>query len=188
MPWQVEQAGQLTRAAGLERRVRFIRADYRALPWDNASADAVYALESSCHASGADKADFLAEAARVLKPGGRLVVADGFRTGASMNALVRRCYDTMCRFWRVDECGVIGSFTAAARRAGFTDIRVEDISWRVAPSMAFVPLVVVRFLWREWRRHGMTRLRLENALAPLLGVVVGAARSAFGYYMVSATR
>jgi hypothetical protein len=31
-------------------------------------------------------------------------------------------------------------------------------------------------------------VRLENALAPLLGLVVGASRASFGYYLVSGTR
>ncbi len=188
VPWQIATARALTHAAGLDARVRFVQADYCALPYADASVDAVYAVESSCYATGAAKADFLREAARVLKPGGRLVVADGFRTGAPMNALVRRCYEAMCRFWRVDECATVGPFLDAARAAGLA-AGVEDVSWRVAPPMAFVPLVTARFLWRECRRPGgLTRTRLENALAPLLGIVVGAARRAFHYCLVTARK
>ena len=60
-------------------------------PWrlcPSASYDGVYALESSCHAHGADKGALLAEAYRLLRPGGRLVVADGFlSTGRFASAL-----------------------------------------------------------------------------------------------------
>jgi MPBQ/MSBQ methyltransferase len=191
VPWQVAEARRLTASAGLGGRVRFVEADYRSLPWPDESFDAAYAIESSCHASGADKADFLAEAARVLKPVGRLVVADAFlRHGRPLNPLLRRSYETMCRWWRLEACGEIGPFRRRAESLGFEDVRVEDISWRIAPSVLFIPLVVARFLWHELvvRRSRLTRRRWENALAPVLGMVVGAARSAFGYYLVSARK
>jgi SAM-dependent methyltransferase len=152
--------------------VSFVHADYRRLPWPAESFDGAYAIESACYAQGADKADFLAEAARVLKPGGRLVVADGFlKHGGAMNPLLQRCYDTMCRWWRVDTCAESGPFVAQAERLGFEDVRVEDISWQIAPSVMSVPLVTARFLWSEivTKRGHLTRRRWENALAPLLG-------------------
>jgi cyclopropane fatty-acyl-phospholipid synthase-like methyltransferase len=189
VPWQAAQARLLTRAAGLEARVRFLQADYRDLPCPDASFDGAYAIESACHAGGAGKGDFLREAARVLRPGGRLVVADAFlKHGPPRQALLRRCYDTVRRFWCVDAFGEIEAFRAEAERAGFEDVRVEDVSWRVAPSVLFVPAVVARFLWRELvvKRSRLTPRRWGNALAPLLGMGLGAARSAFGYYLVTA--
>jgi hypothetical protein len=36
----------------------------------------------------------------------------------TMNAIVRRCYETMCRCWKVEGCAEIGAFTRAARAAG----------------------------------------------------------------------
>lgn len=104
--------------------------------------------------------------------------------------MLQSAYETMCRWWRVDGCAEIGPFARQAERLGFTDIRVEDISWRIAPSVMSVPFVTARFLWNELvkKRSRLTRRRWENALAPLLGLAVGAARSAFGYYLVSARK
>ncbi|MBK9014685.1 MAG: methyltransferase domain-containing protein [Saprospiraceae bacterium] len=54
------------------------RADYLDTPIPSASADAAYALESCCHSLGEDKGLFLEELHRMLKPGGRFVIVDGF--------------------------------------------------------------------------------------------------------------
>jgi MPBQ/MSBQ methyltransferase len=78
VPWQIQYAGELTLAEGGVQNLRFTVADYADTPFDTASFDGGYALESSCHAAGDDKHDFVREAARLLKPGARLVVADGF--------------------------------------------------------------------------------------------------------------
>ncbi len=62
-------------------RVRVIQGDYEDTILPSGSYDGAYALESSCHAHGADKGALLTEAHRLLRPSRRLVVADGFLKG-----------------------------------------------------------------------------------------------------------
>lgn len=64
----------LTRAAGLDDRVTFAWADLHRLPYENCSFDIYWAQE--CFVRAHSKHIALEEAARVLKPGGRLVLTD----------------------------------------------------------------------------------------------------------------
>ena len=60
--------------AGLGERVRTVEGDLEALPLSDACVDAVFVSQALHHAS--DPKVALAEAARILKPGGRLILLD----------------------------------------------------------------------------------------------------------------
>lgn len=51
--------------------------DFQALPFKSSSFDLAFVCESICHATDMEKA--LSEAHRVLRPGSKLIVFDGFR-------------------------------------------------------------------------------------------------------------
>jgi sterol 24-C-methyltransferase len=66
--YQVEKARQYNRKAGLATRCHVLNADFLKIPVPDATFDAAYAIEATCHAP--DKPSVYGEAARVLKPGG----------------------------------------------------------------------------------------------------------------------
>ena len=75
---QAREANARAAAAGLSHRVKFDHADAMALPYPDASFDAAWAFESLLHM---DRSRALAEMKRVLRPGGRLVIADTCQHG-----------------------------------------------------------------------------------------------------------
>ena len=155
------------------------------------SYDGVYALESSCHAHGADKGELLAEAYRLLRSGGRLVVADGFlQDHRFRSALQRRIYRKLCECWVIEELGQLHLFTARLEQLGFTDITVEHLQLRVAPSVAHIPWVTVKFLLTDvvFGKRKMTRARWNNVLAPVLLPLVSAPLGPLTYCMITATK
>jgi tocopherol O-methyltransferase len=70
-PVQAARATERAAAAGVN--ARFLVADALAMPFADASFDLVWTLESGEHMP--DKQQFLQECCRVLKPGGRLIMA-----------------------------------------------------------------------------------------------------------------
>lgn len=191
VPWQVRKARELTEATGLADRARVHQQSYTATDFPAASFDGAYAIESACHAEGLDKRAFIEEAARVLKPGSSLAVADGFFKGRPPRGpFLTWVTRVVSSNWAVETFAEIGSFTEALREAGFHDIEVEDICWRIAPSVLHVPRVTLAFLLRRLieERLRLSRLRWGHLLACVLSPVLGMARSRFGYFIVSAKK
>jgi MPBQ/MSBQ methyltransferase len=191
VPWQIANGNRLSAEAGLAGRVELLLADYCATPLADASVDGAYAIESACYASGADKSDLVAEMARIVRPGGRIAISDGFRKDSrALNPLLRAIYRIACRSWAVREMGDVHAFQSALERHGFEDVRVEDLSWRVAPSFAHVPFLCVKFPLARFLRGDFSwrRERWQNLMGPFFGAFLGLHRWRFGYYIVSATR
>lgn len=190
VPWQVERANALNQAIACGQRIQILQGNYQATTLPHASYDGVYALESSCHAHGADKGALLAEAHRLLRPGGRLVVADGFLTNRFATPLQQRIYRKLCECWVVEDFAHLDRFTAKLQHLGFTNIAVENLQLRVAPSVAHVPWVTLKFLLTDvvFGNREMTRARWNNVLAPVLLPLVSAPFGPMTYCMISATK
>lgn len=73
-PDRAPGAADLTRRVGLDERVRVVRADVMRVPLADACMDAVVSQEALLHVP--DKRAALAEAHRILRPGGRLAFTD----------------------------------------------------------------------------------------------------------------
>lgn len=70
--YQVERAKKYNQREGLGGQCTVIESDFLKVPLPDASFDAAYAFEATCHAP--DKQSVFGEAARLLKPGGLFAV------------------------------------------------------------------------------------------------------------------
>jgi MPBQ/MSBQ methyltransferase len=190
IPWQVEQGHLLNRLGPETGRIALELGDYEHTIFPSSSFDAIYAIESSCYASGANKSAFLEESRRLLRPGGRIVVADGFIGPGKLRGPQQRIFRTLCDCWAIDTLGEVDKFTHEMERFDFRDIVVEQMQARVTPSVLHVPWVTLKFLLASvvFGKRKMTRARWNNVLAPILLPLVCFPVGPMAYYMVSATR
>jgi cyclopropane fatty-acyl-phospholipid synthase-like methyltransferase len=123
---QVAQAERFAARRKLTGQVHFEQADYTNTFFPNASFDVVWALESVCHAQ--DKAAFYREAARLLRPGGRLVVAEYFRTTRPLGAPGERLLHKWLDGWAIPDLDTPDEHLSCMSASGFVDIRIDDVT------------------------------------------------------------
>jgi cyclopropane fatty-acyl-phospholipid synthase-like methyltransferase len=182
---QIELGDAMTRAAGLRERVELICADYRAVPRGGASAIGAYAIESACYDPEGGEG-LIREAARVLEPGARLVVADAFRR-RELPRGAKACERNMARGWVLPGLPSKDEFVEFLGRHDFEVCGVEDISFRVLPTMLHIPWAVAGFRLRTGRELDERRLgHLRSSLWCLACGVLWPRR--FGYFVITARR
>jgi len=190
VPVQNSISARLDAAAGVADRLAHIEADYTRTGLPTAQADGAWALESACYAEGTAKADFVREAARLLKPGARLVVVDGFLLRKKPGRIADWLHRLWADSWAVPTLATREDFTAALRDHGFEDIECKSLRWRVAPSALHIPVLATRFTLAElWKARGrLSPWRRKHIVASYCALALGMFWRDFDYLMVTARR
>lgn len=190
VPVQNRIAARLDAYAGVADRMAHLEADYTRTGLPAAQADGAWALESACYASGTAKADFAREAARLLKPGARLAVVDGFLLRRAPGRVAGWLHRLWADSWAVPTLAVRDDFVAALRANGFEDIEVRSLRWRIAPSALHIPVLATRFALAElWKARGrLSPWRRKHILASYCALALGLFWRDFDYCMVTARR
>jgi cyclopropane fatty-acyl-phospholipid synthase-like methyltransferase len=184
---QARRARRLVARSPVAPRIRLCRGDFLASAFPDASFDAIVAIESSCYAE--PKQAFVREAHRLLRPGGRLVVSDGF-LARPLREDERSPYERFLAGFALQGLATLDGFRAELAASGFTDVRCEDCQRAILPSARRIlrlSRIGVAACWlpsriglfpREWLAHGGSGLSQYRLFRD----------GAFRYAVFSATR
>jgi len=189
--WQIAMAQKLSERTSARGSVEWKLGDFTALDLPGGAYQAAFSIEACCHAGGADKEAFVRECSRLLEPGAKLVIADGFmKKSVGLPRWYAALLDYMTRSWAVERFADLAAFCACLERHGLTVLALEDISWRISPSVLHVPRVTLKFLAGELllRRKKLNSVRWGHIVACLLAPWIGLGRRYFGYYLVTAQK
>ncbi len=144
VPVQIKNATDYAKEMGIEN-VHFTTSDYLETPFEDESFDVVWCIESVCHAL--DKSLFYKEAFRLLKPGGRLVMADSFRGDRPMSNAKEKLLQDAFIGWQIKDVDTIEEHTTNAYKVGFTSVLCNDVSDKVMVSYKNIRQHTSMFLW-----------------------------------------
>lgn len=182
-PQQVDWARKNAQARGLSHIVDFQLQDYYSTNFLSNTFDVVYGIESVCYASPKQK--FLQEAYRILKKGGKLVVADGY---LSRDPRVKEYVqlEQFMKAFTLPELVTTKEMTEAIRSVGFRDVEAIPKMNFVRPSTEYfykLSRVTRPFTWiLSHISNGYLRALHSNNTAVLLSGIF--ARSDLADYRV----
>ena len=160
---QIDQAKELIKNRGLEHKINFHVMDYCNTNFAEESFDVVWGLESICYAQ--DKQAFVKEAWRILKPGGRLIIADGMVSQFDNNQhpTIRK----WLRGWRVNFLESPQRFLQYFSDTGFKNIKYRNITHNaMGSSRRLFGIYFGARAWGLWkkikRNYKWTHLHEQN--------------------------
>lgn len=165
---QLRRALELAERSSARYRPGFSISDYTCSAFPDGVFDGAVAIESACHANS--KRDFVAEMARVLRPGGKLVVIDGFVNKLELTHDEHFDLERYMRGVALPGLARVDDFRDALDLAGFDVIECTDRRRSILPSAYLIeamclaavtlcgPLFAIGLLPHLWLRHGLAGL------------------------------
>lgn len=128
---QVAFAKQKAQDKKLDHLIDFSLQDYTQTNFKNETFDVVWACESV--SSAISKKQFISEAYRVVKPGGKLIIADCFKTPnyPDKNNYLKKWSET----WGVSNLLTINEFCTELQNIGFSDIQTFDYTTQIKKTV-----------------------------------------------------
>lgn len=192
VPTHTIMAQRFADKRNVTHNTRFLLENYCQTSFPDDSFDGIIALESINYARSNE--DLLRELYRVLKPGGRFVVIDGFRTDKPIPPGLERFYRIWLNGRALVDLESIHEFETCMSQQGFQNVTVRDISSHVINSyffgvligsLLFIPALAKTII--RSKEHDSTQ-DFDCFMAVSLAGGLLALYGCFKYYSISATK
>ncbi|WP_420574753.1 SAM-dependent methyltransferase [Kordia sp.] len=184
-PFQVEKGNELLKSS----RGTILNRDYTNTCFPENSFEGAMAIESLCHSGCSTEA--LQETYRILKPGSTFVIADAFtkKDVNEMNPLAKYTYRSLCESWSLESLANIHRVKADLEKLGFKNIKVQNIWYRVAPSVLHVPFTISGFILKKlFKKEPLKTESMKNLKGSFAALLSSLSLKSFGYYIITATK
>ena len=132
---QVGLAKRNAQKHGVENITDFQVQDYAKTTFASNTFDVIYGLESICYAF--PKETFLREAFRILKPGGVLIIEDGYATRNPQNQHEKRIIQKFEKAFEIKQLVPYSDMSDLIQKAGFIHLREVDRMPDVIPTIEY---------------------------------------------------
>jgi len=123
----------------------------------------------------------------VLKKGSFLVINDGFLKIKleKASSFFKKSFSVLCKGWAIPDFANIDEFKSIIKKNKFKIIEIQDLSWKIAPSVIHSPLVIIKYLiYALFGKAPLKEQNLNNLKGSFMGLIIGIQRKKFSYYMI----
>lgn len=155
---QVSTANKIIKEKGLDKYINVTNQDFTKTNFKDNTFDVIYGIESICHAF--NKKAFLKEAYRILKPGGKLLILDGFNSKEKdeYTAKEKEILKNFTNGWAVDSLASANFFINTSKELGFINQEYDNITDKTIKTskilyLASFPAYIVDFFGRLFKKR-----------------------------------
>jgi len=117
-----ERNRQMNAERGLDKLIDVVDGSFESIPAEDASYDVVWSQDAILHSG--HRAQVIAEIARVLKPGGRLIFTDPMQADDCPDGVLQPVLDRI----HLDSLGSFGFYTETAKAVGLEKVQIVDLT------------------------------------------------------------
>jgi tocopherol O-methyltransferase len=192
VPTHVLMAERLAKKHNVTSNTHFLEQNYCHTSFPDQTFDGIIALESVIYAHKHE--DLIMELYRVLKPGGRIVILDGFLTDKPISPSLKKIYQIWLNGRALIDVEPINKFVTCMKQKGFCNITIKDISSHIfssyilgilVDSALFIPTLTKAII--NFRDHDPVE-EFNGFLAVSLATALLVLNGHFKYYSLTATK